>query len=90
MGSVLINLTSEEIKSKSSKKKSQDTPTESEEGDLDEHDVDEELEQSLDYRDHEISRSLIPKNHIKGQYERSFPRNATNMNNVSQYKGLHT
>ena len=39
---MLINLTSEEIKSLSSKKKV--TPSESEEGDLDENDVDEELE----------------------------------------------
>jgi len=73
-------LTSEEIKSLSSKKKV--SPSESEEGDLDENDVDEELEQSLDYRDHEISRSLIPKNHIKGYNERSFPRNA-GMSSVS-------
>lgn len=55
---------------------------------MNENDVDEELEQSLDYRDHEISRSLIPKNHIRGYNERSYARNAAVSN--GQYKGLHT
>eukprot|EP00347_Sterkiella_histriomuscorum_P022202 403331316 len=104
VGSVLINLTSEEIVNGKSSNQDKKTANNSidrqpqshtDEGDLDENDVGEELDQSLDYRDHEISRSLVQRNQIKGYNDRSVSRNVgmqgfSSTNGQGIYKGLHT
>lgn len=51
--------------------------------------MDEALEQSIDYRDHEISRSLVPKNPRNAQMDYNFGKNlATHGLRQSEYKGL--
>lgn len=66
IGSILLNITSLEVDSKSPDKRGLLSEAEEDE------DIDENQEQSIDYRDLEISRSVNPQNHRKGNLDNGY------------------
>jgi hypothetical protein len=85
LGSVLINITSEEVDPQTGDKK----VAQSESGEED--DIDENHEQSIDYRDLEISRSVKPHGSRNANFESHYARSGGGQGQrQSEYKGLHT
>lgn len=77
IGSMLLYINAEEVLRSGKKKKDGKrlAPQSDEEDEA--NDIDEDLAESIDYRDHEISRSLIPKN-------------SRNVMKQNEYKALQT